>query len=62
MVKNKYKVSTTLSFSCQGHFQDFPIDIVIEAENMDEVRTIASYIKLNKVKINSIKKYEQDEI
>lgn len=60
MVTNKYKVSATLSFSCQGHFQDYPIDIIIDAENVDKVRTIASYIRLNKVKINSIEKYDEN--
>lgn len=60
MANNKYKVSVILSFSCQGQFQEYPVDLVVSAEDIDKVRQIVSFVRLNKIKINSIKEYDEN--
>lgn len=56
---NKYKVSVILSFSCQGQHQDYPVDLIVSASDPDKVRQIASFVRLNKIKIKSIEKYNE---
>lgn len=60
MSKNKYKVSVILSFSCQSQFQEYPVDLIVSAEDVDKVRQIVSFVRLNKVKINSIEEYNEN--
>jgi hypothetical protein len=60
MVNNKYKVSVILSFSCQGQFQEYPVDLIVSAEDVDKVRQIVSFVRLNKIKINSIEEYNEN--
>lgn len=60
MVNNKYKVSVILSFSCQGQFQEYPVDLIVSGEDVDKVRQIVSFVRLNKIKINSIEEYNEN--
>lgn len=60
MTNNKYKVNVILSFSCQGQFQDYPVDLIVSAEDVDKVRQIVSFVRLNKININSIEKYDEN--
>jgi hypothetical protein len=60
MTNNKYKVSVILSFSCQGQFQEYPVDLIVSAEDVDRVRQIVSFVRLNKIKINSIEEYDEN--